>query len=372
MEVIAMTDSEGAEVARKGKRRWWQFSLASLLLLMTALALSLGFWTDSARRQERMVQWVEEREGTVVYGYEDLFSGKGDPPGPAWLRNWLGIDYLDYVQAVKIENESVTDADLAAFSKDLPRLKYFMIGHAPNVTDAGIAHLASLHDLEHLRLDCPEMTDAGMTILRSLPLVEHLDVKSNHVTNAGLVHLGSLHHLESVDLASDNITDDGLVYLRSLSKLWGLTLRCPITDAGMEYLIDLTGLTNLRCLGAPSDTERRRLASVLSENSTADFIDEPLSGVCDYYTDYHAVKFRIDDEALAAAQLDRSTWITAQADGVPLKETLDLILHPNGFGWYLGEGEIVITTAEIDAEKHAGINKLRQGLSRRSRVTICW
>lgn len=125
---IAMTDSVGTKVERKAKRRWWQFSLASLLLLMTVLALFLGFWADSARRQKRTVQWIGERGGTMFYGYEDPYSAaKADPPGPTWLREWLGIDYLDYVQFVSIENESVTDADLATLCKDLPRLSFLAV-----------------------------------------------------------------------------------------------------------------------------------------------------------------------------------------------------------------------------------------------------
>ena len=81
---------------------------------------------------------------------------------------------------------------------------------------------------------------------------------------------------------------------------------------------------------------------------------------------------RLHDEALAAVGLNRSTPITVKANGIRLAEMLDRILHPLGLGWYVGEGEIVITTAEIDAEKHAGINKLRETLPKLKRVTISW
>lgn len=344
-----MTDLGEANVAAKGRRRWCQFSLASLLLVTTVLAVCLGIWVDGARRQQRVIQLIEERGGSFGYSYE-MKSGAGKPalPGPAWLRDRLGIDYFDHVQGVWLEGESVTDADLAALADDLPRLTRLDIEHAANVTDAGLAHLAALHDLDGLTLDCPQITDAG------------------------LAHLEGLHRLDNVFLRSDHITDAGLVHLRPLKNLRVLRLECSITDAGMEDLTALTKLTKLRCRGAPSDTQRRTIVQALYEPTAIQCTDLPLCDVCDYFADYHGIKLRIDEEALAAVQADRLTPITANSTPNNLATVLDSILGPLDLGWYVGEGELVISTADIVAEKHAGINKLRAVLPNLKVVEFGW
>ncbi len=51
---------------------------------------------------------------------------------------------------------------------------------------------------------------------------------------------------------------------------------------------------------------------------------------------------------------------------------VDAILRPHNLGWYIGDGKIVITTAKIDSERHAGINRLRQTLPKLERVTVSW
>ncbi len=365
-----MTNSEETKAAPETRRRWWQFSLASLLIMMTVLALCLGFWADSARRQKLAVQWIRERDGQVLYSFEIQRSPnqKLSPPGPDWLREWLGIDYLDNVEVVHVE-EPVTDADLAAFAKDLPRLKSLGIGQAASVTDAGLGGLAKgLPRLTYLRIALgASITDAGLVHLARLHDLEFLHIDCPQMTNAGLANLAGLRQLDSVFLQSDHITDDGLVHLRPLKKLYRLQLNCPITDAGMEHLTGHSQLLRLFCCGAPSDAARRKIADALGDNSFAEFIDEPLSNVCNFYAEYYEIKFRNDVPA------SRETPITANlGGGIRLGQLLDTILRPHDLGWYVGDGEIVVTTAEIDAERHAGINKLRVTLPKLKKVVFCW
>lgn len=381
VETIAMTDSVGTKVERKTKRRWWQFSLASLLLLMTVLAIFLGFWADSARRQQRAVQWVKEHEGQVLYSSEIQRSPthSPSPPGPAWLRKWLGIDYLDFVETAYVKGR-VTDADLATLTRDFPRLKQLTIEQAASVSDAGFTDLAKgLPHLTYLEIEQGEnITDVGLAALQGLHDLERLHLDCPQMTDASLTHVESMQWLESLSLQSNHITDTGLAHLQPLKKLYFLELNCPITDNGMEHLTGLSGLLRLYCRGAPSDTARRHIARALAQITSTDFIDEPLRYVCDFYSDFHSypepysIKFRIDAQTLAAAQVDRSPAITAKINGSQLAETLTSILRPHNMGWYVGEGEIVITTAEIDAQKHAGINKLRQTLPKLKKVQICW
>ncbi len=84
-------------MTEKRKRRWLQFSLVSLLLVMTVLGLSLGLWTDRAQRQQQAAEVFRQKGWQIHYHHEKESPGKPVPPGPAWVREWLGIDYVDHV-----------------------------------------------------------------------------------------------------------------------------------------------------------------------------------------------------------------------------------------------------------------------------------
>ncbi len=97
----------------KHKRRWFQFSLLKLLLLVTGLALWFGWLANQAREQREAVAWVEEMGGSVQYDYETDEDGEFiddvEPPGPKWLRDILGIDFLDDVVYVDLYDTPVSD-----------------------------------------------------------------------------------------------------------------------------------------------------------------------------------------------------------------------------------------------------------------------
>jgi hypothetical protein len=421
-----MAETESSKAVPRKRRRWWQFSLAAMLTVTTILAVVLGLWSDSARRQQQAIQWIEDHGGGCSYRWEVPTKPNDTltPPGPEWLRERLGIDYLDYVQEAYV-GESISDEELAQLVKDLPRLKCLgikaenitneglatlakglpqleLLGlqqaerltdegladlarHAPrllhlqledasNITDMGLAHLANLRDITHLHLDCPQITDAGLVHLKELRQISSLGLQSNHISDAGLVHLMGLRQIDSLLLESDRITDAGLVHLRPLTNIDSLTLNCTVTDAGMEHLTGLTKLRRLQCMGAPSDKPRRALASTL-RNDWSDVAtgDMPLGDVIGYLADYHGITIRLDEKAIASVNVDRMTR-TAPDDPPAdrLNAVLDALLKPLKLGWYVGEGEIVVTTAQIAAEKHAGLNRLRAAAPSLADVDVSW
>jgi hypothetical protein len=68
----------------KRKRRWFQFRLRTLLLLVTVFAVWFGWLAHQARQQKEAVAWVREMEGTARYDYELDEDGQrtstGQPP----------------------------------------------------------------------------------------------------------------------------------------------------------------------------------------------------------------------------------------------------------------------------------------------------
>ncbi len=102
-----------------------------------------------AKRQREAVAIVRKIGGKVEYEYQRDSAGNhvwnAVPPGPAWLRNVLGIDFFCNATFVFLPNTLVTDSDLDCLRgltslENLQNLESLQIGET-QVTNAGIANL---------------------------------------------------------------------------------------------------------------------------------------------------------------------------------------------------------------------------------------
>ncbi len=122
-----MTDSP------KPKRRWFQFSLRTLLLLTAASAVLLGLWTIYVapyRAQSRAAAALRELGAELTVEPAD---------GPAWLRKLVGEEYFVNVTKCELHQQAVTDTDLLHL-KGLTKLQNLDLSWT-QVTDAGVAEL---------------------------------------------------------------------------------------------------------------------------------------------------------------------------------------------------------------------------------------
>ena len=202
-------------MAATPKRRWYQFSLKTLLVGLTLLCLGPGGYVayeqNKARRQKGAVEAIEELGGVVDYG-------RNVSARSPMLRQILGDDTFGGVDSIDFWNPShVTDADL----KHLAGLKRLTTLHLDNsqVTDVGLKHLAGLESLSVLYLNNSQVNDAGLKQLASLESLSHLDSNNTQVTDAGLVHLAGLKGLKSLYAHRTRVTDAGVAELqKSLPK----------------------------------------------------------------------------------------------------------------------------------------------------------
>jgi Leucine-rich repeat (LRR) protein len=156
----------------KRKRRWYQYSLRTFLLLITIFAIWLGYLSNEARKQREAVAWVKEMGGMLGYDYEVDEDGylkqDGKPPGPKWLRETLGIDFMADVCSVALSGADVNDVTRLAGLKKLQWLRL----EGAQVTD--VTPLAGLRKLHRLALDGTHVSDvtplAGLKNLRELYL----------------------------------------------------------------------------------------------------------------------------------------------------------------------------------------------------------
>ncbi len=266
--------------APKPKRRWLQFSLRTLLVLMLAFGCGFGWLAmkvKQAREQEAAVRAIQELGGLVLYDN----SLKRTGPAPAWLQKLLGDDFFRSVTAVHGSHFSdgglvhvvafsrLETLDLAGLPDEpgwrggflggpLPRgpsniqregLPYLhgLANRSPSeVTDAGLVQLRRLSQLRWLSLDNTQVTDAGLGQLKEFPQLNYLGLSNTQVSDAGLVHLQTHTQLASLALGNTQITDAGMERILRLTQLQSLVLgKTQLTDAGLEHLKELTQLKHL-------------------------------------------------------------------------------------------------------------------------------
>src|SRR5262245_40067519 len=140
----SQNDSNGKAATIPQMKRWLRFSLRTMLLLITALCIWLGFQINAARRQKEAVAAILSVGGAVYYDYQYAPLAVGGPsytldqnrtpPGPQWLRQCIGDDYFRTVVNVIFDRpNNIAKGDLDQLAK-LPRLRILVIRNC-NVRD---------------------------------------------------------------------------------------------------------------------------------------------------------------------------------------------------------------------------------------------
>ena len=240
----------------KPKRRWFQFSLRTVLLLMSVFALWLGIKTHRVRQQEDAIRKIAAWGGTAHFGYQISTNFRGDrildpkalPPGPSWLRRIIGESYLRDVVEVSLRDTQVGDSELE-FVEQLPMLESLDLSNTP-VTSRGLVHIEKLRNLQGLYLINTDVDDLGLKHLARLTSLERLSLWNTQVGDAGVKHLSGLTNLRALVLDGTAVTDEGLKHLQGLTNLeeWLGLVDTQVTDAGLHNLKRLTKLKELNLL----------------------------------------------------------------------------------------------------------------------------
>ena len=117
----------------------------------------------------------------------------------------------------------IDDTAMEVFN-DLPTVKRLYLQELPSVTDAGLASIVSLKDLEILDIWEVPITDESMQTIAKLASLKTLMLKSTKVTDAGIETLLTMPKLESVTLTDNTAVTPAMIQkLRDANKFTVLT-----------------------------------------------------------------------------------------------------------------------------------------------------
>lgn len=174
--------------------------------------------------------------------------GLGRTPGPVEVPEHRALWVQPAQPTDRTLAELAEDADLA---RSLPGLAL-----GPDVTDAGLAHVASFPSLSRLDLaGCTNVRAAGLAHVAKAWTLDTLDLWSAlEVDDAALAHLGSLGGLVTLNLRHcTKVTAAGIAHLARLESLAVLALGgcAKVGDDALEPLGALPQLTALDLSGTP-------------------------------------------------------------------------------------------------------------------------
>jgi len=105
------------------------------------------------------------------------------------------------------------------------------------LTDDGLANVASLKSVIALNLRDTQITSAGLIHLKALSKLKRLHLERTKIDDSGINHLAGLQNLEYLNLYGTKITDKALEQLKDLKNLKQLYVwQTEVTDAGVEEL----------------------------------------------------------------------------------------------------------------------------------------
>jgi len=103
------TLAASASVETRTPRQVLKFSLATLMLIVTACCVWLAVKSNAARRQREGIALVAELGGMFSY---DVAPEQASGIGTDLMRAWLGDDYVVQVDWVVVASDRVDDAAL--------------------------------------------------------------------------------------------------------------------------------------------------------------------------------------------------------------------------------------------------------------------
>ncbi len=200
-----------------------RFSLRFLLLLLTCVALVLGWKTNREYQQERAIAALNAAGATVVVA----------DPLPDWAKTWLGPHAGEHVIAVGTHgaHQIVAGKRVGMAPRHTPDLvprvpmcdieAFFLLGTSQGdssfveLAAADIALVSRFETCRYAYLSRSRIGDADVRHLRRLTQLEYLFLGDTQISDAGLAQLRGLKSLRCLYVENTRVTPAGIVALQA-------------------------------------------------------------------------------------------------------------------------------------------------------------
>lgn len=229
----------------RSRRRWFQFSLKTLLVSTLVLGALLGWVSirlEKVGRQQATIAAIERLGGKVNFAMSN--------PPETWLSRLL-LDRDDqYACNVHLPAKREETVECLKLCAELKGLRLLSIGRT-RLEAGDLVGLKRLTELRTLAAASTTHGDELLGIAAELPNLAVLQLTNTPATDAGLGKLGKSKTLaESLVMlaiiGSPAIGDEGLAGLTGLKNLDNLSVEgASVTDAGLAHLAKLPRLRRL-------------------------------------------------------------------------------------------------------------------------------
>jgi hypothetical protein len=131
--------------------------------------------------------------------------------------------------------DKIGDKELALLEPAAAWIVWVDLGKT-KITDAGLASIAKMKNLEKLHLEKTAITDAGLATLAGLPHLEYLNLYGTKVTDAGIAKLASDKGLKKLFVWETAVTHEGAKKLEA--SVPGLVVNVGLSEADIAKLIE--------------------------------------------------------------------------------------------------------------------------------------
>ncbi len=131
--------------------------------------------------------------------------------------------------------DEIGDKELAELAPVASHIVWAELGRS-KVTDAGLATIAMMPNLERLHLENTAVTDAGLVHLAGLARLEYLNLYGTKVTDAGIARLAGMKSLKKLFLWQTAATKDGAKSLEA--AIPGLVVNVGLSEAEIAKLLE--------------------------------------------------------------------------------------------------------------------------------------
>ena len=165
-------------------------------------------------------QSAEEGDGYTATG-SPVLSLKVPEPNEKAVASLKSVGLLvnpvaaeqNLLEVSAVNAPEFSDGKVALLTPLAQQIVWLKLGDT-KITDAALAEVAKLKNLNKLHLEYTATSDAGLKNLKDLPYLEYLNLVGTKVTDAGLQSLASLKTIKDVFVWKSGVTDAGIAQLR--------------------------------------------------------------------------------------------------------------------------------------------------------------